>query len=290
MRKILSLLIISVLVVFVSCDKLNESPEFSDSEAFVSFDDVELSVDENGGTLTIPVTLASINGIATTVTYTAIDSTAKENVNFSFVDPTKTLTFDADNRTQNIVVNITDNPGVFTGDIKFLIQLSVGGSTVKVGAENTCTVNINDIDHPLAAILGTYHATADSYFASRGSFDWTITFSKDADDVSIVWISNLDPYFAKYGYVAPSYNYFYGVVNSSLTQISIPTGQKLGYQETTLEGFDNSDPDAGAEAQTVIMNIQDGGATIVIPYSWGIYSDGWWNLFYGGITLTKTTK
>jgi hypothetical protein len=291
MKKIYSILTVALIVLVSSCDKLNEMPEFNDGDAFVAFNKTTMSVNEDGSTLSIPVTLASVSGISANVTYTVTDGTAKLGENFTLADASATLSFDATNRTRDIVINIINKPGVYTGDLKFTIQLS-GAGAVKPSAEGTCTVTIADIDHPLSAILATYNASADSYFASRGHFDWSIKIEKDENDVSVVWISNLDPYFAKYGYVAPNYNYFYGVVNDDLTKITIPTGQNMGYNETTtLEGFDHSDPDQGAKTTNIIMEIKDGGATISIPNAWGVYSGtGWYNLFYGGITFTKSTK
>lgn len=293
MRNILKFLIIGVFAIFVSCDNLNEIPEFSDSDAFVAFDNTTASLNEDGTILTIPVTLASINGMSATITYSIIDSTAKEGVNFTLVDQSKTLSFDAENRTQNIEVNIVNNPGVFTGDLKFLIQLSEDG-VVMPSAENICIVTIKDIDHPLASILGSYSAAADSYFSSKGPFAWTISFDKDEEDVTVVWISNLEPYFASVGYIAPENNYFYGTVNEELTEITIPTGQAMGYETAELAGWTTADPDEGAAANNLIIEIQEDGAKLVMKTAYGVSVDdtqeSFYNIMYGDLLLTKITK
>lgn len=226
MRNILKILIIGVFAIFVSCDSLNEVPEFSDSDVFVAFDNAALSVSEDGTSLTIPVTLASVKGASASVTYSIIDGTATKGVEFSVVDEGNPLVFDAENRTQNIVVNIVDNPGVFTGDLKFQIQLSEDG-IVKPSAQNICTVTITDNDHPLAAILGDWSASGESSFG--GPLAWTVTLTKDSEDVTIVWFTN----------IVPGRNEIpiYGTVNEEKTEIKIPAGQEMSASSYDLVAF-----------------------------------------------------
>ena len=205
-----------------------------------------------------------------------------------FTIENKTLSFSGlDGAIQKIKINVIDND-VFGGNKSFTIRLKEDGS-VNLGAAKTCKVTIQDDEHPLAFILGTYGASADSYFSSRGHFDWDITISRDESDITKVWIGDLDPYFASNGYnAANNYNIFYGIVNEERTQILIPVGQKLGYDDTALAAFVAEDPDVDeTEADNVIIDIKDNGQTLVITNAWGIYDDGWWNLFRAPITLTK---
>lgn len=285
MRNILKYLIIGVLAILASCDGLNEVPEFSDSDAFVAFENPVQSINENGTTLSIPVTLASISGMSQSVTYTIIDSTAEEGVNFTLEDASKTLTFDAENRTQNIVVNVIDNPGVFTGDIIFQIQLSEDGA-VKPNAQNICTITIKDLDHPLAAILGTYRVNATTYF--NGAKLWDIEILKDADDVTVVWIANIVD--------AGSGAGFYGVVNEEMTEIAVPLGQIH-----TISGTSNGDGNVylyGMDASVglydegnLIIQIQDGGQTFYFEELGPAVNTGgtnsYWDLVYPDFYATK---
>ena len=98
----------------------------------------------------------------------------------------------------------------------------------------------------------------------------------------------------RYGFAVNGYNtsrdcnIFYGVVNEDKTQILVPVGQKLGYENTELAAFVAADPDEDeTEGDNIVIEIHDGGNTLVITNAWGIYDDGWWNLFRGPITLTK---
>lgn len=285
MRKILSLLTISLLVLFASCD-LNQMPEFDDSNAFVAFDKAAMTIKEDGGTLKVPVTLASLKGMSETVTYTVVDSTAKAGVNFSLVSES-TLTFTATERTQYIEFSIIEIPGVFTGDLRFTIELAEDGK-VKPSAESVCTVTITDNDHPLAALLGTWNAEAESAF--NGVESWEMELEKDADDVTVVWFYP----FVKDG----SGQQIYGVVNEDMTEIAVPVNQVIAtsssYGLIELLGY-NPDYDSPITGNITIeidlaankMTIKDGFGSYVWSNADGTDGLGWYNRFYPGGTLTK---
>ncbi len=281
--------LVAATLLLVSCD-INKYPEFDDANAFVAFQSSTAAVGEEDGSVEIPVLLTSKSGMSATAEIEVVaDETgtgAVEGTHFTIEN--KTLSFSGlDGAIQKIKINVIDND-VFGGNKSFTIRLKEDGS-VNLGAAKTCKVTIQDDEHPLAFILGTYGASADSYFSSRGHFDWDITISRDESDITKVWIGDLDPYFASNGYnAANNYNIFYGIVNEERTQILIPVGQKLGYDDTALAAFVAEDPDVDeTEADNVIIDIKDNGQTLVITNAWGIYDDGWWNLFRAPITLTK---
>lgn len=174
-----------------SCSEdFNVQPTFDDADAFVEIGKTSISVAEDGGIISIPVTLASLSGIEETVSYAAVDGTAKEGTDFELVDGAATLKFTADARTQNIQVKIINREGEYTGDLKFTIELKSAGS-LNLGMNKSCSVYITDNDHPLASILGTYSATSLSYSNSPQS--WTLHFEKDPDDPTIVHIDAITP-------------------------------------------------------------------------------------------------
>ena len=279
----------ATMLSLASCN-INEYPSFDDADAFLAFTSSTAAVGEEAGSLEIPVLLTSKSGLSATAEIEVVaDETgtgAIEGTHFTIEN--KTLTFSGlEGATQKIKINVIDND-VFGGNKSFTLRLKEGGS-IKLGAAKTCKVTIQDNEHPLAFILGTYGASADSYFSSRGHFDWDITISRDETDINKVWIGDLDPYFAANGYKAANgSNIFYGIVNEEKTQILVPVGQTLGYQNTALVAFVAADPDVDeTEGDNVVIDINDDGRTLVITNSWGIYDDGWWNLFRGPITLTK---
>ncbi len=266
----------------VGCD-LNKEPVFDDKDAFVAFGKSSASIAETGGTIAIPVTLASVSGIETTISYEAVDGTAKLGTDYELADGSATLKFGPEGRTQNIVINILPHEGTYTGDLKFTLKFKSTGD-VNAGYENSCVITIVDTDHPLNFILSTYTTTT---VTGRGEYTWDIKVDKDAEDVSKVWISDLEPYFASYGYTAPKYNYFYGIVNAEKTQITIPTNQKLGYGNVILIGLDAPLLDDANTVQDIIVEISADGSTLTIPNAWGPDEDGWWNYCEGGAVFTK---
>lgn len=278
MKKIFLLLNIFALSLLVACNP-NEYATFNDKDAFVAFDGANYTVSENGSSISIPVTLASLKGIETTVTVAGVDGTAAAGVNYNIKNGGK-ISFNKDTRTAYVEIEIIDLPGEYTGDLKFSLTFSdLGG--VNAGNRASANVTIQDLDHPLSPILGTYTATTNS---GRGDFSWKVTLEKDSKDVTKVWILDLDPYFASYGYVAAvGYNTFYGVVNSDLTEIAMPCGQAVGYQNVAVVICDNYD---AVYSGNIIMNIDLENKTITIDGMWGIDDAGWWN-YYGNTVLVK---
>ena len=249
MKKIYSVIALAAALVMLASCELNKEPVFNDSDAFVAFNNAAFSCAETDGEISIPVTLASLNGMSTTVSYEAVNGTAKEGVNFELVDGAGTLTFSPAERTQYIKVKILD-PGVsyspntgermsglYTGDLKFTISFKSTGD-VAASRQNACTVTIKDTDHPMSALLGDYTMSAVSYF--NGPVRWTMSILKDEKDDHMVWFFNI---FAVDGF-ADTDTMYYGNVDADLTTITIPLGQeseytrKTGYH-LTLYGVDN---------------------------------------------------
>lgn len=297
MKKFITLFNIVLLgaLLLVSCE-LNEVPEFKKSDSFVGFTKATASISEKGGVVRLPVTFATIEGSAVTATYTLIEGTsnpkdpkAKQGVNFSLKNPTATISFDAQTRSSFIEINIIDRPNVFTGDLKFTVQInSVAGANV--GGDNICVVTINDLDHPLTAILGNYNATGTSYFS--GPDAWTVTITKDASDVSKVWITNL---------VSATSNPIYGVVNKTMTEIKVPIGQEIhksaNYGFIGFMGYYGPDgATAIPDGESVTIKINPDNSMDVMDeiggYVWAKAdkSDaglGWWDIFQADVKLKR---
>ena len=191
MKKISVFLSVAALVLAAaSCSNLNQEPTFKDSDAIVEFGKTAASISEDGGKIEIPVILSSLSGLTETISYEAVDGTAKAGVDYELLDGSATLSFNADNRTCYIPVQIINHEGEYTGDLKFSLQIkSTGG--VNAGMNTSCIVTITDNDHPLAAILGEYTATSGTY--GGGSQSWDLTISKDPDDITVIHVDNLTP-------------------------------------------------------------------------------------------------
>ena len=253
-------------LLFTSCNK-NEPLEFDDKDAFVAFATGNYSVDEdyvanvkkgNGANFKIPVTLASIAGTSSTISYEIVDGTAKAGINYELAGGSSTLTFSSSNRVQNIEINIIDIPGEFTGDLEFVIRITNGGS-VNIGDVNSCVVKISDMDHPLSFMLGDYTGSGnDSWSGALTSWSGVVLEKDDDGDVSKVWFRNM---FDATSYNPVTGNYrVYGVVNEEKTEISIDvhqqcfTGNYNGYFEGAEIPFKMMDT-----GEKIIFDIDENG-------------------------------
>ncbi len=286
MKKIFTILSVMAMgAALTGCD-LNKEPVFDDKDAFVAFGKSSASVKETDGTISIPVTLASLSGISTKVSYEPVDSTAKRGVDYELADGASTLTFSKENRTQNIVINILPHKGEYTGDRKFILKFKSTGD-VAAGYENTCVVTISDTDHPLNFILGEYGAPATTGVFGTAYAAWTVTVEKDEKDVSKVWLTNLDP-----DWIGYCKNSVYGVVNAEKTTITIPKDQEIGYTHAdygpvTLVGLDAATYEEAGDFADLIINISEDGSTLTTANAYGTNSQGWWNVIDAPFTFTK---
>lgn len=259
-----------------SCSRLNETPVFEDSMSFVAFDVTSVIVNENAGSVSIPVTIASIDPKAVTVAYTVTDDTAKAGVNFNLNDPSAVLAFDGQTRTMNLVIDIVNLAGEYTGDLSFSLALVAPGN-LALGANSTCTVKISDLDHPLADILGTYSVKAEDF--AQGSVNWTMTISKDPKDVNVVWIDYVCP-LAMQGSMA-----VYANVSEDHKTISIPCGQEVEDGLTFVEYTYDNGHYATSSGSVDMVSVTPG----VFTTTQGIGMIKGNSLYGGGVLIQGTT-
>lgn len=268
-------------LLFASCS--NDFVSFNDKNAFVAFDKASFSISETGGSLSIPVTLASVKGISETVSYKFIDeantytrtdkngnvydATAKQDVDFRVAEGGQTLTFGPDARTQYIKIEIINRAGVYTGDLKFRIEFE-NTNSVNEGAENSCVVTITDEDHPLSFILGKYTVSGTDFW--DGPTTWDLEIFKDAKDESKVWFSDL----GNIGSWVGENTRFYGIVSDDHKTISVPYNQESVYKYSngnpiTLYGF--MLPDSGLDEGAFTFTIQEDGKLLVGEENYGFW-------------------
>jgi hypothetical protein len=231
-----------------------------------------------------------LSGIEKTVEFSLTPdetSGAVEGTHYKLVNSSKSLSFTKENPTQYIEFEILDND-IFEGDVRFTITLTKPDG-LNLGANKTCVVTIEDDEHPLAFILGTFTAKGTSQF--DGELEWSVRIEKDATDLNKVWITGL---------VDGTTSAIYGTVNADKTEISIPLEQQVHPHSTydiLLEayGWDGSARYALEDGVPLIGLIAADG-TISFPNYWyGGYafnkSDGsgagWWDLLWNDVVLKK---
>lgn len=198
----------------------------------------------------IPVTLASVAGLDATVSFTVAPETydnpdteeveaivigAEEDKHYKVLNEGKILTFNAEQRTDYVRIEVLDvNSGVVNDDLKFYITLS-GSQQVNIGAENVCEVVIADRDDIRNPVVGTYKVNL-----SDGT-TWDLKVAKDTENAEQVLFSNLCN-FAPAG--LPATTAFAGTIvrdekdpNKAITTIEIELGQTSdGDSPLTLVG------------------------------------------------------
>lgn len=277
-------------LLLASCN-INELPEYDDSNAFVAFTSSSVNVGEEEGSKQVEVLLTSIGGIETTVNFEvapAETAGAVEGKHYT-IEGGKSLTFKKDAPTQKITLNIIDND-TFDGDVKFTIKL-LDPEGVQLGASKTCSVTIEDDEHPLLFILGTLSAKGVSDF--NGDTEWEVRIAKDDSDLSKVWIYNLVPGGSS------SSSPVYGIVNDDKTEIRIPVGQEVAvsssYPHILLNGFYGDTEEKIPTGGYITGEIaEDGTISIKDYFGSQVFSDdaasnslGWYNLMDPIITLKK---
>lgn len=141
---------------------------------------------------------------------------------------------------------------------------------------------------PLTAALlegKTYKGATTSYFGDDYSF--AVTFVADAEDPYKVTVCDLDPYFASNGYVASKgVNMYEGVLDPETGIITVASGQQVGYKDVVVQAFDDADPDVAEDYDDIKIKLNNYGASITIMNAFGVLSSGgWYELYYGGLTL-----
>lgn len=268
-----------------SCREISEYQ----TTAFANLYRTTVSVDENVGTVTLPVKLSSIKGDKNTaVTFKVNEGTAKEGVNFTVEPAGKVLNFNGTDSLA-ITIKVIDQPGVFTGSLAFSIELESATNDYQIGGTNATSFTIKDNDHPLANIFGSY--TASCYDVKAGGAKYTVTLSAVEGDVSAVWVDYIVPML----YVYSSYGkgYVKGIVSEDKNTITFENGQALNgmggsafnldsgvfalYSCSYPGGYNVTDDDV------VFKRTDDAGVVFKCQTGIAICDDYVWPNFYGYI-------
>lgn len=274
---------LAVVAMTASCDV---TADFK-CEKFISVDHTNYSISEDGGEVVIPVHVYHATHEEVQVSVTAVDGTAKAGVDYELVAPTSgLLNFPAGTDSVAVKISIKPQIGKYTGNLNFKIQVKSATDGVVNGNLTTATVTIRDLDHPLAAFLGDWTSTGPLTTAGGVLPSKKFTITANDDDITKVWVDNLDVMFADLnGLVAPDYNRLPGEVNAEKTKITIEAFSEvgLGYWVAgmTTVAFENT-------KTTDIEIILNPDGSLSIPKGWFTGSGSTLNFYVeGGLTFTK---
>lgn len=146
----------TALVVMASCSRI---ATFTTYPFVVMEKTGTVSVKENVGQVVIPVTTYNFEGQTGTVTFKVEDITGHQGEAYTVEPASGVLNFSG-NQSQNIVVNVIDRTGTYTGNDSFSISITgtTGDLTMGNAYNIKCNIVDNDIPVDWAYVQGKWEA------------------------------------------------------------------------------------------------------------------------------------
>ena len=182
------------------------------------------AVTTEAAAVVIPVQAYSKTGVGsegTEVQFKVVEVKGSNGVDYT-VEPANGIINTSVDTPANIVVTPVNKVGEYTGDYMLVIELTgVNNDKFTIGGSYSTDITIQDIDHPLAEMLGTYKSTETIVDAWGDKYVIVSEVAPVAGSVNQVTVSNLCPYSAAAGYK----HKFQGTVDKDMTTITIPSQQ-----------------------------------------------------------------
>ena len=247
------------------------------------------TVAENAGELRIPVLVKNTKGADVQVSVKIAEGTAVEGVDYEVVSPANgVLSFSGDTDSLDVVINLlTPALGEFTGAKNFNVSVASATEGVGVGLISNANVTIDDIDHPLAAFIGSWTGNMVGMFGNWPGGPSTITVTADPNGdpfTDLIFDGGINPYFVAAIGANPSFS---AKVNGNA--VTVLSEQPMGYSDVVLLGFDHADPNAAASYDHARFELQEDG-TLVQLNAFGAYTPsggGFYEIYLGGAVFTK---
>lgn len=279
---------VAVLAVLASCNR----KETFQHEKFVSFGSGSYTVSEDAGIVSVPVHVYNVGSDEVTVTIKATDGSAKTGTNYEIIEPASgVLNFAPGETEKNVQVLVKNLRDKFTGNLNFTLALTSVTDGVATGGFSNINFTINDKDHPLAKFFGTWAGSITGADGTVYPMEITVEAVEGDETYRKLRISNFEPMLAKSGLTSNlGFNIFTGIVDESLSTITISAKQKTGY-----ENEDTGDPvyikSTSTDGGDIVISYSDGA--LVVP-GFGLYvtlsTDGkeyYYEKYAQGCTLTK---
>ena len=247
------------------------------------------TVAENAGELRIPVLVKNTKGADVQVSVKIAEGSAVEGVDYEVVSPANgILSFSGDTDSLDVVINLlTPALGEFTGAKNFNVSVASATEGVGVGLISNANVLIDDIDHPLAAWIGSWTGELEGFFGNwpKGATTFTVSADPEGDPFSDLIVSGgINPYFVAAAGANPDFS-----AKVDGNQLIIYAEQPCGYSDVILMAFDAADPDAASAYDHARFQLQEDG-TLVVLTAYGAYTPsggGFYEIYLGGAVFTK---
>lgn len=278
----------SVLILSVACNRKVEYVY----DTYVTMYNTSYTINENVGQLKVPVILRNASGSEVQVSVKLNEGKALEGVDYELIEPASgILTFSGETDSLAVVIGITEFKGEFTGSKNFTIDITSLSENIYMGSYSRADVNINDLDHPMAPVLGSWSGTTtEELYGSAINMIFEIASDPNKpEEFDKLLITTYDPFVLsglKVNLEATA------TLNEDGTgEIVIPSDQPLGMDLNAgpgvYKGVDAAEYGSASYYSDIVMALNaDGTLTAINGY--GVFDNQYIYGFYmGGYTLTK---
>ena len=282
------ILFVAAAVTLLLAASCNRKVEYQ-YEKYATLYHSSFTVAENAGELRIPVLVKNTKGADVQVSVKIDEGTAVEGVDYEVVSPANgILSFSGDTDSLDVVINLlTPALGEFTGAKNFNVSVASATEGVGVGLISNANVTIDDIDHPLAAFIGSWTGEMVGMFGNwpKGPSTITVTADPNGDPFTdLIFDGGINPYFVAAIGANPSFS-----AKVDGNTVTVLAEQPMGYSDVVLLGFDHADPNAAANYDNARFELQEDG-TLVQLNAFGAYTPsggGFYEIYLGGAVFTK---
>jgi hypothetical protein len=303
MKNIFKYVSLMVLITLLYSCEINEPILIPDDIGYVAFSNTEQSVRENKGILDITIYLATLKSdpaqFSLSTSTDGLDNPAIEGTDY-IMPSGGMVNFPDGMGYQTISIDIIDNTEK-DGMKQFWLLLGSGteGFDIGIDGKDKVLITIQDDEHPLKFLLGTYRIEAESYYGS----EWNIRHDRlriepDADTNKIQIynvVEGISPVLSR-----P----LIGTVDRNSETITIKSGQQWsnpksnGYYFSFYKGDPDNANSQGPQpldedfvliydigAETTITGFDNWGPKWMEPA--GTFDGWWWWDYYLTASLTK---
>jgi hypothetical protein len=282
------ILFVAAAFALLSMASCNRKVEYQ-FDTYATLYHSSFNVKEDAGEYSIPVLLQNATGADVQVSVKIDEGKAVEGVDYEVISPANgILSFSGETDSLAVVVKIFDSfVGEFTGTKDFTVSISSATAGLSMGNVTSAKVMIDDLDHPLAAWIGSWTGEMTGFFGNwpKAATTFTVSADPEGDPFSDLIVSGgINPYFVAAAGANPDFSA--KVVDN---QLVVAAEQPCGYSDVVLLGFNAPDPNSADSYDHARFEMQEDG-TLVQANAFGAYTPsggGFYEIYLGGAVFTK---
>jgi hypothetical protein len=282
------ILFVAAAFALLSMASCNRKVEYQ-FDTYATLYHSSFTVKEDAGEYSIPVLIQNAKGGDLQVAVNIAEGKAVEGVDYEVISPVNgILSFSGETDSLAVVVKIFDTfVGEFTGTKDFTVSISPATEGLTMGTISSARVMIDDLDHPLAAWIGSWTGEMTGFFGNwpKGATTFTVSADPEGDPFSDLIVSGgINPYFVAAAGANPDFSA--KVVDN---QLVVAAEQPCGYSDVVLLGFNAPDPNSADSYDHARFEMQQDG-TLVQANAFGAYTPsggGFYEIYLGGAVFTK---